>query len=358
MRRSPGKPRIVRISPTWECNWKRPPRDAHRRARQSPLGAGKRPECRGLCGGPLTGLQPFHRTYLHAQSARSTCNADRKRRARVGIIGLGYVGLPLARAFAAAGFRVLGFDIDPAKVAEAAARRELHRPHPGRGLIAKMREQRLRGDRPSSSASAKPDAVIICVPTPLTECPRAGPDLHRQLGPGHRRPPAARPAGRPGKHHLSRARRGRWSCRSWRRAACAPGRISSWPSAPSARTPATRLFGARPSPRSSAASSRPAWSWPRRLYGQVVVQVVPRLQPRGGRGVQDPGEHLPGRQHRPGQRAEGALRPHGHRRLGSDRGGQDQAVRLPGVLPRPRPGRPLHPDRPVLPDLGGPQATA
>ena len=48
----------------------------------------------------------------------------------------------------------------------------------------------------------------------------------------------------------------------------------------------------------------------------------------------------------------------GHRRLGGDRGGQDQAVRLPGVLPRPRPRRPLHPHRPVLPDLGGAQATA
>lgn len=36
----------------------------------------------------------------------------------VGIIGLGYVGLPLARAFATAGFRVLGFDIDTAKVAK------------------------------------------------------------------------------------------------------------------------------------------------------------------------------------------------------------------------------------------------
>ena len=38
------------------------------------------------------------------------------KRACVGIIGLGYVGLPLARAFAAKGFPVLGFDIDPAKV--------------------------------------------------------------------------------------------------------------------------------------------------------------------------------------------------------------------------------------------------
>ena len=63
------------------------------------------------------------------------------------------------------------------------------------------------------------------------------------------------------------------------------------------------------------------------------------LHARGRRGVQDPREHLSGREHRPGQRAEGPLRPDGHRRLGGDRRGQDQAVRLPGVLPRPRPGR-------------------
>ena len=40
--------------------------------------------------------------------------ADRS--ALVGVIGLGYVGLPLARAFHAAGFRTLGFDIDPKKI--------------------------------------------------------------------------------------------------------------------------------------------------------------------------------------------------------------------------------------------------
>ena len=40
----------------------------------------------------------------------------RTKRATVGVIGLGYVGLPLARAFARAGFRVLGFDIDTHKV--------------------------------------------------------------------------------------------------------------------------------------------------------------------------------------------------------------------------------------------------
>ena len=58
----------------------------------------------------------MQRTSL-PQAAATLLEHIRTRRASVGIIGLGYVGLPLARTFAAAGFRVLGFDIDPGKVA-------------------------------------------------------------------------------------------------------------------------------------------------------------------------------------------------------------------------------------------------
>ena len=90
------------------------------------------------------------------------------RTATVGIIGLGYVGLPLARAFAAAGFRVLGFDIDPAKVAKLNAGKSYikHIPDATRRRDA---GRRVRGDRPASTGSDEPDAILICVPTPLTE---------------------------------------------------------------------------------------------------------------------------------------------------------------------------------------------
>jgi UDP-N-acetyl-D-glucosamine dehydrogenase len=85
----------------------------------------------------------------------------------VGIIGLGYVGLPLARAFAAAGIRVLGFDIDPLKVAKLNAGRSYIRQIPDT-VIAEMRgkgfEATDRFDRLD-----EPDAVLICVPTPLTD---------------------------------------------------------------------------------------------------------------------------------------------------------------------------------------------
>jgi UDP-N-acetyl-D-glucosamine dehydrogenase len=89
------------------------------------------------------------------------------REARVGIIGMGYVGLPLARSFAAAGFRVLGFDIDPAKVAQL-RRGESYIKHIPPATIAEMQrngfEATDRFDR-----LGEPDAVLICVPTPLTD---------------------------------------------------------------------------------------------------------------------------------------------------------------------------------------------
>ena len=67
------------------------------------------------------------------------------RTARVGIIGLGYVGLPLARTFAAGGYPVLGFDVDAAKVAKLRPGRELHRSrHAGHPL--RDAQQRVRGD--------------------------------------------------------------------------------------------------------------------------------------------------------------------------------------------------------------------
>jgi UDP-N-acetyl-D-glucosamine dehydrogenase len=89
------------------------------------------------------------------------------RTARVGIIGLGYVGLPLARAFAERGFRVLGFDIDPAKVATL-QRGGSYIGHVSPETVRAMRERHFEAtDR--FERLDEPDAVIICVPTPLTE---------------------------------------------------------------------------------------------------------------------------------------------------------------------------------------------
>jgi len=89
------------------------------------------------------------------------------RTARVGIIGLGYVGLPLARAFGEAGYPVLGFDTDPAKVARL-DRGESYIGHIPDAAVGAMKAAGFEAtDRFDRLAEA--DAVIICVPTPLTE---------------------------------------------------------------------------------------------------------------------------------------------------------------------------------------------
>jgi UDP-N-acetyl-D-glucosamine dehydrogenase len=90
-----------------------------------------------------------------------------ERNAVVGVIGLGYVGLPVARAFAAAGFRVLGFDVDPAKV-QRLNRGESYIGHIPSDVIATMRRQGFEATAEFVRLN-EADAVIICVPTPLTE---------------------------------------------------------------------------------------------------------------------------------------------------------------------------------------------
>jgi len=86
----------------------------------------------------------------------------------VGIIGMGYVGLPLAHTFCSAGFRVVGFDIDSAKVESLGAGQSYIKHIPSE-TIAGMR----KGDRFTATAdfSRIPDvdAILICVPTPLTK---------------------------------------------------------------------------------------------------------------------------------------------------------------------------------------------
>ncbi len=90
-----------------------------------------------------------------------------KRTAIVGIIGLGYVGLPLARAFTQNGFKVLGFDIDPAKVNALLAGQSYIKQIPN-STIQEMRERRFEATDRFDRLN-EPDAILICVPTPLTE---------------------------------------------------------------------------------------------------------------------------------------------------------------------------------------------
>jgi UDP-N-acetyl-D-glucosamine dehydrogenase len=93
--------------------------------------------------------------------------AIRERLWVVGIVGLGYVGLPLARAFGAAGYRVLGFDTDPKKV-ESLAAGASYIGHIPNSAVRSMRESGFEATT-DFGRLGEPDAVLFCVPTPLSE---------------------------------------------------------------------------------------------------------------------------------------------------------------------------------------------
>src|SRR5436189_726300 len=90
----------------------------------------------------------------------------RNKQARVGVIGLGYVGLPLAVEFARAGFDVTGFDIDATKNAEINAGRSYIPDVPVAELASAVSAGRLRATAKMSQLAGM-DAIDICVPTPL-----------------------------------------------------------------------------------------------------------------------------------------------------------------------------------------------
>jgi UDP-N-acetyl-D-glucosamine dehydrogenase len=86
---------------------------------------------------------------------------------RVGIVGLGYVGLPLALRFAEVGIKVLGFDIDQAKI-DAIHAGKTYIKHIPDAAVAKGRDQGITATTDFSRAS-EVDALILCVPTPLNQ---------------------------------------------------------------------------------------------------------------------------------------------------------------------------------------------
>lgn len=98
--------------------------------------------------------------------------------ARVAVIGLGYVGLPLAVAFAEAGLDVEGVDVSEGRVASIRAGRSPIDDISDQRLGA-ARASRLRVSMPAEAQVADADAVFVCVPTPLktTKDPDLGPVL-------------------------------------------------------------------------------------------------------------------------------------------------------------------------------------
>ena len=203
----------------------------------------------------------------------------------------------------------------------------------------------------------EPDVIIICVPTPLTDARE--PDLTyivnsaraiaERLRPGQlvvlesTTYPGHDPRGRP----------------------AAPGPPSGLKPgvdfflafSPEREDPGNPQFSAPTIPKVVGGLDAGQPGAGRRALRQGRRPGRARLQPRGRRGLQDPREHLPRHQHRPGQRAEDDL----FDRMGIDvweviEAAKTKPFGFQAFYPGPGLGRALHPDRPVLSDLGGPQA--
>jgi UDP-N-acetyl-D-glucosamine dehydrogenase len=101
------------------------------------------------------------------QIAQERLDRLEARTARIGVIGLGYVGLPLSLLFSEAGFKVTGFDIDARKITDL----EAGRSYIFRIAAAEIQSAREQGFTATTDFAylSDQDAIIMCVPTPLTE---------------------------------------------------------------------------------------------------------------------------------------------------------------------------------------------
>ena len=271
---------------------------------------------------------------------------------QIGIIGLGYVGLPLAVAFAEAGCDVVGLDVDSKKVEALNDGRSYIEDVPSSALEPLGERLRATSDYAELAELRRGDPLR---PHPAQRFARARPHLPGLLGDGAGPGPAHGPARSARVDHLPG--------HDPRPAAADPRDLRPHRRQ---RLPSRLLAGAdRPGPHrlhgeddSEAGRRRHRGldrARPRALRGDLRHRRRP-LQPRGGRALEAAGEHLPLGQHRPRQRARPALRPARDRRLGGDRCRRDQAVRVHALRPGPGDGRPLPAGRPLLPRLPGPPA--
>ena len=268
---------------------------------------------------------------------------------KVGIIGLGYVGLPLAVAFAEAGSEVVGLDVDSRVVAELNA---------GRSAVEDVDDATLAalGERLSATADvaelADCDAVLICVPTPLAN--QREPDLSYVLDAGRALAAVLREGqvvvlesttypGTTRDRLLPILEESGLTAGEQFHLAFSPERIDPGRTDYTIRTTPKVVGGL------TAACTRARRG---RLRADLRAGRA-RLDPGGRRVDEAAREHLPLGQHRARQRARDPQRPDGDRHLGGRRRRGDEAVRLHALRARARDGRPLPSRRPVLPRVQG-----
>ena len=92
----------------------------------------------------------------------------KNKKARIGIIGMGYVGIPIGLGFAGKGFSVTGFDNDSARIKDINAGKQAMKHIPAKSMKEFVKKNKGSATNKFSKLSDM-DCVIICVPTPLDE---------------------------------------------------------------------------------------------------------------------------------------------------------------------------------------------
>ena len=269
------------------------------------------------------------------------------RRARTGVVGLGYVGLPLAVELAKAGFHTTGIDVDVRKV-QAIDERRSYIPDVASSDVKTLRDCGTLDATTDFAVVKDLDTINICVPTPLrkTKDPdmsfivSAVESIASHLHPGllvclesTTYPGTTEEVVQP----LLEA------------TGLKAGRDFFLAFSPERVDPGNPTFQTHNVPKVVGGLTSGV-----RGAGECAVRLGHFHDRAGeldacGRDGQAAREHVQGRQHRSGQRAGAHVRPDGHRCLGSRGRGEDEAIRLHGVLSRSRTGRALHSGRSVLP---------
>jgi UDP-N-acetyl-D-glucosamine dehydrogenase len=195
------------------------------------------------------------------------------RTARIGVIGLGYVGLPLVELFATKGFSVLGLDIDPAKVERLQAGQS-YIGHIASARVAALRETGRFDATTDFARLAEVDAILICVPTPLGI--HHEPDLGAVIATG-------RTIGqhlRAGQLVVLESTTYPGTTRDVLRPALEAGGLAAGRDfflaySPEREDPGNPRYSAATIPKVVGGGDRPSAALARSLYGAVVPQVIP-----------------------------------------------------------------------------------
>ena len=262
------------------------------------------------------------------------------RSAVVGVIGLGYVGLPLISAFVSSGFRVMGFDVDRKKVDMLLA---------GRSYIRHIDSETVKSwiDSGQFEATADmqrlsdADCLLICVPTPLSDS--RDPDLSYVAGTAR----SIAEVLRPGQLIVLESTTYPTTTRDVLLPILAESGLKAGSDffvafSPEREDPGNADYSAAGIPKVVGGIDELSGRLADVLYRQAIVKVIPVSSPEVAEACKILENTYRASEHRSGQRIEDSVRSHGNRRLGSNRRGQDQTLWFSSVLSGARLGWPLH----------------